>query len=100
MQLKWEAEVVEYVDTIHGMTKIHGNAKANTVAASLRINIPIIGPFFEPPGYLHLQKRNATPSIEPGSSYLLPITIIHPFFHPGLESCPACGSQNTYWDGW
>jgi len=99
-QLRWEAEVVEYVNTIYRMTKVHGNARANTAPANLRSDIPIIGPVFEPPGYLHLQKRNNSPSIEPGSTYLLAITIVHPFFYPGLGSCPGCGSNNTNWDGW
>lgn len=91
---------MEYIDTVYGMTKVHGNAKQNTSPTNLQSEIPIIGPFFEPPGYLHLQKRNAICSIEPESMYLLPITMVHPFFYPNLESCPGCGSNNTHWDGW
>jgi hypothetical protein len=99
-QLQWEAEVVEYVDYMNKLTSVHGNAKAGTVAPSIRKDVPLLGPRFVPPSYLHLQKRDVTPAIEPDISYLVPLVIIHPFYHSGLTGCPRCGSTDTLWDGW
>ncbi|KAF8054908.1 hypothetical protein FPV67DRAFT_1681291 [Lyophyllum atratum] len=100
-QLRWEANIVEYVDFVHALTSVHGNAKPGTVAPSLKKNIPLLGPYFVPPSYLDIQKRQPAPYIEPETSYFVPITIVHPFYFPGqLNSCPVCESPDTRWDGW
>ena len=100
-QMRWEAEIVEYVDWVNKLTSIHGNAKAGTVSPSLKRQIPILGPQFVPPSYLHIQKRDVTPAIEPEASYLLPFVVVHPFYYPNiLNQCPKCNSSNTSWDGW
>ncbi|CAA7261854.1 unnamed protein product [Cyclocybe aegerita] len=82
-QLEWEAEIVEYVDYLHQRTSLHKNSKA-PVAPSLGTDIPLLGPRFFPPTYLHFMRR-----------------IIHLVFYPSaLDGCPACGSNETLWDGW
>ncbi|RDB21084.1 hypothetical protein Hypma_011838 [Hypsizygus marmoreus] len=100
-QLEWEAHVVEYVDFVHKLTALHGNASSG-IAPSLKKGIPILGPRFSPPSYLTIQKRDVTPNIKPETTYLRDITIIHPFYYPHgfLSKCPDCESRETLWDGW
>lgn len=98
-QLQWEAHIVEYVNTLYNQTKIHGNAK-NKTAPVLGKNIPLLGPRFVPPTYLHLRKRQVAPNIGPETAYLKPLNIIHPFYYPSLSRCPQCGSLDVLWDGW
>ncbi|KAG2085532.1 hypothetical protein BD769DRAFT_1397235 [Suillus cothurnatus] len=64
--------------------------------------IPILGPHFLPPSYLHVQKRNQSePAINPEVLYLKPLRIIHPFYHPELARCPQCDcADSVSWDGW
>lgn len=103
-QLQWESEVVEYVDYIYKKIAIHGNAGTVAKAAARIIDkdIPFIGPHFVPPTYLHVQWRQAVPSLWPGTMYLKPLTVIHPVFYPSLQDiiCPHCDSPNTTWDSW
>jgi hypothetical protein len=98
-QLKWEAEVVEYVHFLSSQTKVHGNKKG-TVPCTLRKEIPLFGPRFIPPSYLHIQKRDVASAIQPGVAYLRPINIIHPFYYPQLTQCPECNTTEVTWDGW
>ncbi len=101
-QLEWEAQIVAYVNSIHNLTKVHGNAKAGKPTPNLPKHIPIYGPRFVPPGYLHQQRRNTTFSkIEPIISYLKPLTVVHPFYFGGLKKCPQCDSEaETNWNSW
>ncbi|KAH9959878.1 hypothetical protein BC827DRAFT_1134220 [Russula dissimulans] len=55
-QFKWESHVVEYVTHIHGLTKVHGNATKGTSPKPLSREIPLLGPQFIPPSYLHVQR--------------------------------------------
>jgi hypothetical protein len=98
-QLQWEAEVVEYVNYLHCQTRVHANKKEGT-APNLRKAIPLLGPRFVPPSYLHLQKRHVAPIIEPESAYLRPLNIVHPFYYPQIARCPNCKSKDVLWDGW
>lgn len=98
-QLSWEAEVVEYVACVHKLTAVHGNKKG-AIPPSLKKDIPILGPHFLPPGYIHAQKRD-TPQITPDISYLRAITVVHPFYFPTISGCcPGCGSSDTLLEGW
>ncbi|THH19481.1 hypothetical protein EW146_g1687 [Bondarzewia mesenterica] len=99
-QLEWEAHVVEYVSYIYDATKVHANAKKGTIPPTLVNDIPIYGPRFLPPDYLHLQKRQSVPLIEPVTAYLKPLHIIHPFYYGNLARCPQCHSEDVRWDGW
>ena len=99
-QLEWAANVVEYVQYIHKKTGKRAGTQNGTAAPSLRKEVPLLGPRFLPPTYLHLQKRSTTPTIEPQSAYLKAITIIHPFYFPELAKCPQCGTASVGWNGW
>jgi hypothetical protein len=99
-QLEWESNVVEYVMYLNGHTKVHGNATKNTQPKPLSKEIPILGPRFVPPSYLHIMRRSGAPEIEPESAYLKPLNIIHPFFYLRLARCPHCKSNGILWEGW
>ncbi|KAL6306292.1 hypothetical protein BKA93DRAFT_729533, partial [Sparassis latifolia] len=98
-QLEWEAHIVQYVNTIYKLTKVHSNSKTAT-NLSLRHEIPLYGPHFTPPSYSDLFIRDATPAIVPGSAYLKPLTVIHPFYFSELAKCPQCDSEDIQWNGW
>jgi hypothetical protein len=99
-QLTWEANVVEYVNYLYHQTKAHGNSK-DTQPKPLSKDIPLMGPRFIPPSYLHIQRRQpAAPVIEPESAYLKPLNVVHPFYYPGLARCPQCKSNSVLWEGW
>ena len=99
-QLEWAAHVVEYVQYVHKKTSIRAGTQNGTAPPSLGTEVPILGPRFLPPTYLHLRKRNTTPIIEPQSAYLKPLTIVHPFYFPELAKCPQCDTDNIGWNGW
>ncbi|KAH9940974.1 hypothetical protein B0H21DRAFT_697347 [Amylocystis lapponica] len=98
-QLEWEAHVVQYVNFVHKLTKLHGSSK-NVVGTSLRKDVPLFGPQFVPPGYLQVYKRKTSPEIEPDITYMKPLHIIHPFCYPELAQCPQCDSEDISWNGW
>lgn len=99
-QCEWEAEVVEYINYLSEKTRIR-SAKALT-RPCLDSRIPILGPHFLPPSYLHARKRNPSePAINPEVLYLKPLRVIHPFYHPELARCPRCDcADGVSWDGW
>jgi len=99
-QLEWEAHIVEYVTYIYGLTKVHGNATKGTLPKPLPREIPLLGPQFVPPSYLHAQRRHGAPDLKPQSAYLKSLNIIHPFYYPMLARCPQCKSDSVLWDGW
>jgi hypothetical protein len=99
-QLEWEANVVEYVNYMYSLTKVHGNATKNTVPPVVPKGIPVWGPRFVPPTYIHLHKRSSAPEISPDTAYLKPLNIVHPFYFPGLAKCPKCHSVHVTWEGW
>ncbi|KAG1747819.1 uncharacterized protein EDB91DRAFT_1036469, partial [Suillus paluster] len=80
-QLKWEAEVVEYVQCLWKKTL---NDSPNT----LGFNVPLLGPRFLPPTYLHTCKCPGNGAVEPMIQYLKPFNIVHPFYIPQLARCP------------
>jgi hypothetical protein len=100
VQLTWNAHIVEYVNNIYGRTTVHANSSKGTVADSLPKDILILGPRFVPPSYLHVEKRQKCPAIEPMTGYLKPLVVVHPFYYPGLAKCPQCDSMNVKWDSW
>jgi hypothetical protein len=81
-------------------TTVRGSPRNGSVAPVLRKEVPLLGPRFLPPSYLHIKKRNSTPNIVPASAYLKPLHIVHPFYYPELSKCPQCHSDNILWDGW
>jgi hypothetical protein len=102
-QLRWAAEVVEYVDYLNSKLTVHGNASASSKDIPQVINkaVPLLGPHFAPPTFLHTMRRNPTPFIDPEQMYIQALTIIHPVFYPtALTNCPRCASSQTPWDGW
>lgn len=99
-QLEWESNVVEYVDFLHSITRIHGNTTNQTTARVVHKSVPIFGPRFIPPTFLHCKKRQEVPVIEPETTYLRALVVIHPFYFPELKICPQCGSDNVKWDLW
>jgi len=100
-QYEWEAEVVEYVNYISEKTRIR-SAKALGTRPCLDSKIPVLGPRFMPPSYLHARKRNQSePIVNPEILYLKPLCVIHPFYHPELARCPRCNCMDhVQWDGW
>jgi hypothetical protein len=99
-QLEWEANIVEYVGFVYKLTKSHGNSKKDALPPSLPKDIPLLGPRFLPPSYLHAQRRQPTPIIQPETAYLKPLNIVHPFYHDDISACPQCATTDTRWDGW
>ncbi|EIW51484.1 uncharacterized protein TRAVEDRAFT_137338, partial [Trametes versicolor FP-101664 SS1] len=95
-QLEWAVHVVEYVVWVYNMTK------SNTGLGPLRAEVPLLGPRFLPPGYLHAQRRHSMPDINPETSYLKALTIIHPFYFDDLARCPWCDAtgEDVSWGGW
>jgi hypothetical protein len=92
---------VEYVNFLFKSTKHHGNSKTDAPPLHLPKDVPLLGPRFIPPSYLHIQKRHPTPTIQPQVAYLKPFNVVHPFYYAGLgKRCPQCDSANVYWDGW
>ncbi|KAH9952138.1 hypothetical protein B0H21DRAFT_775664 [Amylocystis lapponica] len=98
-QLEWEAHIVQYVNFVHKLTKLHGSSK-NVAGANLRKDVPLFGPRFVPPGYLQVYKRKTSPEIEPDITYVKSLHIIHPFYYPELAQCPQCDSEDIQWNGW
>ncbi|TFY73725.1 hypothetical protein EWM64_g10287 [Hericium alpestre] len=109
-QFEWAVHVVEYVSYLYSATRPAPipRKKGQPVPdpppkpkpRSLRPGIPIFGPRFVPPSYLHLEKRSNTPTIEPEMAYLKALNIIHPFYYPQLAICPRCRGKNVGWEGW
>ncbi|KAA1473136.1 hypothetical protein DENSPDRAFT_899980 [Dentipellis sp. KUC8613] len=87
-QLQWTAEVVQYVTYLHDKTKIHANTKTAKPAPAVPRDVPIYGPRFIPPGYLHVQRRKSWPQIEVETMYLKPVSVIHPFYYPRIGGIP------------
>lgn len=83
---------------------VHGNTKESesSVPKTIPKDLPLLGPRFCPPTWLHLQKRSVSPGIEPKTAYLKALTIIHPLYYPDLikRGCPQCLSANVRWDSW
>ncbi|KAF9522231.1 hypothetical protein CPB83DRAFT_772367, partial [Crepidotus variabilis] len=101
-QLKWEANVIAYVDYIYEKTKVHGNASTLRVPPALSKQVPLLGPTFVPPSYCHVMKRSTLPKIAPETAYIVPLTVVHPFYFAGtISKCPKCSeSKNITWDSW
>ncbi|KAG2353116.1 hypothetical protein BDR07DRAFT_1310779, partial [Suillus spraguei] len=63
--------------------------------------VPLLGPQFLPPMYLHSHKRPGGGPVKPTAQYLKPLNIVHPFYFPQLAQCPHCGSQDSVvWEDW
>ncbi|KAK7062280.1 hypothetical protein R3P38DRAFT_3167271 [Favolaschia claudopus] len=97
-QLTWESQVVEYVNFVYKSTTEHGNKKNGFGPPPLPKGIPILGPRFLPPTLFDITKRGLT-TLEPGSLYIRPINIIHPFYYD-IAQCPQCDSTDIKWDSW
>ncbi|KAG2091337.1 uncharacterized protein F5147DRAFT_748138 [Suillus discolor] len=97
-QLQWESEIVEYVQFLWEKTR-RRSKKGET--NKLGVNVPLLGPRFMPPSYLHIQKRSGGGAVDLTIQYLKPLNIVHPFYHPQLARCPRCGSdKDMTWEGW
>ncbi|KAI0784265.1 hypothetical protein C8Q75DRAFT_780754 [Abortiporus biennis] len=94
-QLTFNANVVEYVNFVHKLTKVRVGG-----SRPLPKEIPLLGPRFLPPTYFHVTRRESFPQIKLETAYLLPLTVIHPFYFPELKVCPQCGSKDASWDSW
>ncbi|KAG2740956.1 hypothetical protein P692DRAFT_20688297, partial [Suillus brevipes Sb2] len=99
-QYEWEAEIIEYVNYISDKTRVR-SAKALT-QPHLDSKIPLLGPHFVPPCYLHALRRNQLePAVNPETLYLKPLWVIHPFYYSELARCPRCNCTDSIrWDGW
>ncbi|KAI0323824.1 hypothetical protein GY45DRAFT_1216361, partial [Cubamyces sp. BRFM 1775] len=85
-QLEWEAHICEYVSYLAKQTR---STKGNGLAVPLDAKVPILGPRFVPPTYMHNQKRNVSPEVAPDTVYLKPLNVVHPFYYPDLHrGCP------------
>lgn len=97
-QLQWESDIVEYVQFLWEKTR-RRSKKGET--NKLGVNVPLLGPRFIPPSYLHIEKRSGGGAVDPTIQYLKPLNIVHPFYYPQLARCPRCGSdKDTTWEGW
>ena len=90
-QLTWAAHVVLYVEYLAEQTK--GGKKY------LRKDVPLFGPRFTPPPFCHYDKRGSS-SVDPGTLYLKPLTVVHPFYFPDLRQCPNNSDHVPEWEGW
>ena len=91
--------MVEYVNLIWNTTRCR-SSKA-TVMKTLGYDVPILGPRFVPPTYLHLRLRPGSVNMKPDTQYIKPINIVHPLYYPELARCPQCQSCNDItWEGW
>lgn len=102
-QLQWEAEVIEYVDYLHSKLTVHKNTSPKTkdIPRTLDKSVPLLGPRFGPPTFLHHMRRDVTPLIEPKCAYISALTVVHPVFYPTtFTACPQCNSSEFRWDGW
>ncbi|KAG1735767.1 hypothetical protein EDB19DRAFT_1638243 [Suillus lakei] len=81
-QLQWEAEVVEYVQFLWDKTQTSWLKKNEP--NKLGFSVPLLGPWFVPLSYLHIQKCSGGGAIEPTTQYLKPLNIVHPFYYPRL----------------
>ncbi|KAJ7676042.1 hypothetical protein DFH06DRAFT_1466749 [Mycena polygramma] len=97
-QLRWEANVVEYVTFLKNETKPKTGKKSTTGPQQLKPGIPIYGPKFFPPSLTDTRLR--ADKIKPDTAYLRPTNIIHPVYYPTLAKCPECGSTDISWDSW
>lgn len=99
-QFRWAAEVVQYVSHAYSMVKKHGNNKSTDLKL-LPDNLPLLGPRFSPPSYLHSHLRKGLPQPDPQKAYLKTLHIIHPLYYPTLGlNCPRCDSTAVSWDSW
>ncbi|KAJ7591983.1 hypothetical protein C8J56DRAFT_781267 [Mycena floridula] len=98
-QLKWEAEVVEYVNHVYSRVTVHGNATGvKAIPPDLPLAVPFLGPRFIAPSYNHIRKRSRAAHVRP--IYLISINIVHPLYYPELVLCPQCGdTKDTNWTG-
>ena len=94
----WTSHVQEYVQYMWHRTTVKGN-KGGKSPPILGLQIPLMGPRFEPPTYLHMSKRDPTPDIVPEIAYLKPVTVVHPFYFPEVLTCPRCTSDDTASEG-
>lgn len=62
--------------------------------------MPLLGPRFLPPSWLHLRRREPVPNILPSVAYLKPLHIVHPLYYHWLKTCPQCDSESVSWQGW
>ncbi|TFY79755.1 hypothetical protein EWM64_g4258 [Hericium alpestre] len=103
-QFTWAAHAIAYVEFLHTHTKPPPRSPAGTKPLPLTLKVPIYGPRFVPPEYLHVVKRTPStkvPKVKMETTYLKPLTVIHPFYHaPRLSVCPRCRGNNVSWDSW
>jgi hypothetical protein len=93
-QLKFIAEVVEYMMYLSNKVFPHGNSKEQT-PRKLPSDIPILGPKFLPPSYAQQLRRNPSAQIVPETAYLKPVNVLSRFFlsnDPNFGHCPRCNS--------
>lgn len=76
------------------------NRAAGKPDSALKMQIPILGPRFLPPSYLHVHRRSVSPTIEPSIAYLKPLNVVHPLYFPEITACPNCDGKNVKWDSW
>lgn len=96
-QLEWESHVVEYVSWAYNFTK-----SKNGRASPLKAEIPLLGPRFIPPSYMHAHRRRSVPDIQPETAYMKVLTVIHPLYFDTLAMCPKCDATgaDVAWSGW
>ncbi|TFK77611.1 hypothetical protein K466DRAFT_508295, partial [Polyporus arcularius HHB13444] len=102
-QLAFEAEVCQYVKFM--AREVRPPAKSGVTSVPLHPDIPLLGPRFLPPSFLHVLRRNAAPEITPNPAYLKPLNVIHPMYYPELlERCPNCrtlgAKPDLAYNGW
>ena len=102
-QFQWIAAVLQYVDKLHHLTSLHGNAK-KTQTPLLPDDFPILGPRFVPVVPTLLAKRSAR-ALTPEDYYIKPLTVVHPCYdNLATFGCPGCRKRESTppikWQQW
>ena len=107
-QLKFEANIVAYLNELNSYTFYHGNSAHAGEVRPLPTNFPILGPRFVHPSYLEGNLTNpGSAKVDPHVALIMPVNVIHPVYYTrtrkNLRRCPRCGEENVknvHWNGW
>ncbi len=96
-QLKFNAECTAYTDAL--WDKIRPTKPSGEFLA-LPSDWPLCGSEFNPPTFMHYQRRQVASECNPEWAYIKTCRVLHQVFFPWIARCPNCHSQNVQMNGW